>query len=95
MKLIMGSVSSTVPTALRGSCPLKIRVGVSIGPQPPPPQTSTKAAANPSMDSKRGGIFLMMASFFSAKRSRISSPMMSSIELTTGLAKDRDIKVRA
>lgn len=48
VKDIIGSVASTVPTAFRGSEPLRMKVGVHIGPHPPPPVTSMKAAKKPS-----------------------------------------------
>jgi len=42
------SEKSTEPTALWGSVPFTIRVGVQIGPHPPPPIASIKPPKHPS-----------------------------------------------
>lgn len=60
VKDIIGSVASTVPMAFRGSEPLKIKVGVHIGPHPPPPVTSIKAAKKPSNGTSFGGTFFVL-----------------------------------
>lgn len=86
VKLIIGSVTSTVPTAFRGSEPPKMNMGVHRGPQPPPPLTSMKAPTKPRRGTNFFGSFLFIMIRFLANRKRIIIPIPSKMKLTNGFA---------
>lgn len=66
--VMKNSARFTEPTALLGSVPVTIKLGIQIGPHPPPPIASINAAKKPSALSLLTGYFLISVVFTFLRR---------------------------